>query len=96
VIQYYKKAFGAKELLRIEAPRGTVGHAELRTGTSSVMLAEEFPGMNAKRPHSIGGSQLDFISLSKTSILRLKKRSRQDPRTLYPASLTFNVPAGKQ
>jgi PhnB protein len=30
VIQYYKKAFGAKELLRIEAPRGLVGHAELR------------------------------------------------------------------
>jgi len=46
VIQYYKKAFGAKELLRIEAPRGTVGHAELRTGTSSVMLAEEFQDMN--------------------------------------------------
>jgi PhnB protein len=45
-IQFYKKAFGAKELLRIEAPQGIVGHAELRIGTLSVMLAEEFPDMN--------------------------------------------------
>jgi len=33
-----------------------VGHAELRIGASSVMLAEEFPDMNARGPHSTDGS----------------------------------------
>ena len=47
-------------------------------------------------PIQSAAPQLDFISLSKTSILRLKKRPRQDQRALYPASLTINVPAGKQ
>ena len=39
-----------------------MGHAKLRIGTSSVMLAEEFQGMNAKRPHSIEGSPVGHHS----------------------------------
>ena len=52
-IQFCKQAFEANGLVGIEPPRGNVGHAELRIGTSSVMLAEEFPDMDAKDPLSI-------------------------------------------
>src|SRR5678816_4159760 len=40
-IAYYKKAFGAEELVRMPMPDGTVGHAELKIGDSIVMLADE-------------------------------------------------------
>ena len=59
-IQFYKKAFGAKELFRIEAPPGTIGHAELQIGKSRFMLAEVFPDMGAISPRSVGGSPVTF------------------------------------
>jgi PhnB protein len=44
-IDYYKKVFGATELLRINGPDGKVGHAELKIGNSHIMLADENPAM---------------------------------------------------
>ncbi len=42
-IEYYKKAFGATELMRMPAPGGKIGHAEIKIGDSPIMLADEFP-----------------------------------------------------
>ena len=48
-LEFYKKAFGAKELLRM--PHGErIGHAEIMIGDSHVMLADEFPDMGARAP----------------------------------------------
>jgi PhnB protein len=55
-IDFYKKAFGAKEVMRVPGPEGSIGHAELQIGDSRVMLADEFPHMNVRSPHSIGGT----------------------------------------
>jgi PhnB protein len=44
-IEYYKKVFGAKELVRMDQPDGKVGHAELQIGDSRIMLSEENPSM---------------------------------------------------
>jgi PhnB protein len=44
-IEYYKKVFGAKEVVRMDQPNGKVGHAELQIGDSRFMLAEENPSM---------------------------------------------------
>jgi PhnB protein len=44
-IDYYKKVFGATELVRMNGPGGTVGHAELQIGDSRIMLADENPKM---------------------------------------------------
>src|SRR3989337_1267825 len=56
-IDFYKKAFQAKEIMRMPGPDGkTVGHAELQIGDSRLMLADEFPDMNFRGPKSIGGS----------------------------------------
>jgi PhnB protein len=44
-IDYYKKVFGATELVRMNGPGGTVGHAELQIGDSRIMLADENPTM---------------------------------------------------
>ncbi len=55
-IEFYQKAFGAKELFRMAQPDGRVGHAELQIGDSRVMLADEHPETGQRSPQSIGGS----------------------------------------
>ena len=57
-IAFYTKAFGAKERLRMDAPGGTIGHAELQLGDSIVMLADEFADMDFKGPESRGGTSV--------------------------------------
>jgi PhnB protein len=44
-IEYYKKVFGATEVMRMEQPGGKIGHAELKIGNSVIMLADENPNM---------------------------------------------------
>ena len=49
-IVFYKKVFGAKEVMRMPGPNGTIGHAEIAIGDCHIMLADEFPEMNFKSP----------------------------------------------
>jgi PhnB protein len=55
-IEYYKKAFGAKERGRMEAPDGKIAHAELEIGDSLVMLSDPFPQFATKPPKELGGT----------------------------------------
>ena len=55
-IEYYKRAFGAKERVRMDAPDGKIGHAELEIGDSLVMLSDPFPQSSTKPPKEIGGT----------------------------------------
>jgi len=57
-IDFYKKALGAKELMRMPGPDGKVGHAEIQIGDSRVMLADEHPEMNFTGPQSYGGTSV--------------------------------------
>jgi PhnB protein len=60
-IEFYKKAFGATELLRIPAPGGKIGHAEVKIGDSPIMLADEYPEMGYKGPQTLGGSPVSIM-----------------------------------
>src|SRR5687767_6842827 len=55
-IEFYTTVMGATERMRMPAPEGRVGHAELQFGNSVVMLADEFPDMGVRGPKSIGGT----------------------------------------
>jgi PhnB protein len=55
-IEFYRKAFDAKEVMRVGAPGGKVGHAEIQIGNSRLMLADEHPESNALAPQSPGSS----------------------------------------
>ena len=55
-IEYYKKAFGAKERVRMDTPDGKIGHAELEIGDSLVMLADAFPQSTTRPPKELGGT----------------------------------------
>ena len=60
-IDFYRKVFKAKERMRMPAPGGRIGHAELEIGDSVVMLADENPEMNARSPRSVGGSPISLL-----------------------------------
>jgi PhnB protein len=60
-IEFYKKAFGATELLRMVQADGRIGHAEIKIGDSPIMLADEFPEMGARGPQSLGGSPVSIL-----------------------------------
>lgn len=56
-IDFYKRAFGARERGRMPGPDGKViMHAELQIGDSIVFLADEFPDMGCRAPQTLGGS----------------------------------------
>jgi PhnB protein len=60
-IEYYAKAFGAKELGRMDAPGGKVGHAELQIGDSRIMLADAFPQSSTRPPKELGGTSASMF-----------------------------------
>jgi PhnB protein len=57
-IEFYRKAFGAKEKFRLTEPSGRIGHAELDFDGTTLMLADEFPEYNIKGPQTIGGTSV--------------------------------------
>jgi uncharacterized glyoxalase superfamily protein PhnB len=55
-IDFYARAFDATELLRLTEPSGRIGHAEIRIGPTTVMLADENPERGVPGPRSLGGT----------------------------------------
>ena len=64
-IEFYKKAFGAKEVTKSDAPGGKIMNAILDFNGSMVMLSDEFPGSETKAPTSIGTTTVTLHVYSK-------------------------------
>jgi len=60
-IDFYKQAFGAEELFRLEGPPGKIGHAEIKIGDSIIMLADEMESGNCRSPQSLGGTAVNIL-----------------------------------
>jgi PhnB protein len=60
-IDFYKKAFGATELMRLADPSGKIGHAEIKIGDSPIMLADEVPAMGIRSPQTLGGAGVSIL-----------------------------------
>ena len=60
-IEYYTKAFGAKERARMEGPDGKIGHAELEIGDSVVMLADPSPHASTTPPSDAGSTTAAIV-----------------------------------
>ena len=60
-LAFYKAAFGAKERMRLDAPGGRIGHAEIEIGDSVIMLADEAPQWDAHAPAKYGGSPVSIM-----------------------------------
>ena len=55
-IEFYERAFGARETQRVPGPGGSIAHAELEIGDSVLMLAEPLPGSPYRPPKQLGGA----------------------------------------
>lgn len=55
-IDFYRRAFGAKEVVKMDGPGGKISHAELKLGDSMIMLSDEMPGSGTRAPTSLGGT----------------------------------------
>jgi PhnB protein len=60
-IDFYKKVYGATEIMRMPGPDGKIGHAELKIGDSVIMLADENVEMGHKGPRTFGGSPVSLL-----------------------------------
>jgi len=60
-IDFYTRAFGAKETMRIDGPNGTIGHAELAIGEGAIMLSDEHPQMGFTGPETLGGTPVSLM-----------------------------------
>src|SRR5207253_5270331 len=60
-IDFYKKAFGATEIMRMPGPGGKIGHAEIKIGDSPIMMADEHPEMGARSPKAFGGTPVSIL-----------------------------------
>ncbi|WP_102027738.1 VOC family protein [Salirhabdus sp. Marseille-P4669] len=61
-IAFYKKAFGAEEMLRLTSPDGKVRHAEIKIGDSIIMLVDEYPEHSIMRsPVTLGGASMHLF-----------------------------------
>ncbi|HWO13052.1 MAG TPA: VOC family protein [Polyangiaceae bacterium] len=59
-IEFYRQALGARELYRLAEPSGKIGHAELLVGEGRLMLADEYPEVDALSPASVGGTPVSL------------------------------------
>ena len=55
-IDFYKRAFGAVEIFRMNGPDGKIAHAEIRIGNSPLMLGDESPCTESKAPETLNGT----------------------------------------
>ena len=60
-IEFYKRAFGATEIMRMAQLDGRLGHAEIRLGDSVVMLADEYPERGIHGPEHYGGAPMTLM-----------------------------------
>ena len=88
-LEFYREAFGAEELLRIDAPGGKIGHAEIRIGNSILMLADECPEMGFRSPKTYGGSPVSLVIYVEDVDARAERAEAAGARVLKPLQDQF-------
>jgi PhnB protein len=87
-IDFYKSAFGATELMRME-DRGRIGHAEIKIGDSAIMLADEYPEMDYRGPQALGGSPVSILLYVDDADAVFNKAVAQGAKVLKPMQDQF-------
>ena len=88
-IDFYKKALGAKELMRMPGPDGKVGHAEIQIGDSRIMLADEHPQMQFTGPATRGGTTVHLHVYFPTVDAQVAKALKAGAKLVRPIKDQF-------
>ncbi len=60
-IEFYVKAFGAKEIMRMPLPDGKLAHAEIKIGDSFIMIADENDAWGVRSPQALNGTPVGIF-----------------------------------
>lgn len=88
-LEFYKKAFGAKELMRHAGPDGRIGHAEIRIGDSLIMLADEHVDIGARSPKTVGGTPVSLHLYVKDVDAVARQATSAGAKTVRPVQTQF-------
>ena len=88
-IDFYTRAFGARELFRLPSPSGKIGHAEMAIGTARFMMASEFPEHGARSPKTLGGSPVGLLLYVEDVDARFAQALAAGGRELQPLRNQF-------
>jgi PhnB protein len=88
-MEFYQKAFGAKEVMRMAMPNGKLGHAEIKIGNAPIMLADEYPDMNFRSPKSIGGTPVNIVVYVKDVDALVKQAEAAGAKVVRPPADQF-------
>ncbi len=94
-IDWYKQAFGAKERLRMEAPGGKIGHAELEFGDSIVMLSDTFPQSTSRSPSELGGTTAGVFAYVENVDAGIRSATRGRSRRTWRTCHRRRSPSGR-
>ena len=89
-LEFYKKAFSARELMRHAGPDGRIGHAEIRIGDSIVMLADEHLEINARSPKTVGGTPVSLHLYVRDVDAVARQATAAGAKTVRPVQTQFN------
>ena len=73
-VDFYRKAFDAIEVVRLEGADGRIAHCEIKIGDASILLADEWEGIGATSPSALGGSPV-IIHLEVDDVDTIAKRA---------------------
>jgi len=88
-IEFYKKGFGATELMRLPGPDGKIGHAEVKIGKAIVMLADESSEAGHLSPPTLGGSTVKLHMYVEDVDSFFEKAVAAGAKVLYPLADQF-------
>jgi PhnB protein len=88
-LDFYKRVFGARERMRMPAPGGKVGHAEITIGDSVIMLADEHPAIGTRGPRAFGGSPVSVLLYVKDVDATVQTAAASGAKLLQPVGDKF-------
>ncbi len=88
-LEFYAKALGARERLRLEIPGGGIAHAELEIGDSVVMVASEFPDVGAISPRTLGGTATSLLVYTEDADRLFDRAVKHGAKAVRPVENQF-------
>jgi PhnB protein len=88
-IDFYCSVLGARERMRMPAPDGRIGHAELELGDSIIMLADENLDMDVRSPATIGGTPVSLHVYVENSDAAFERAVQAGAKALRPVESRF-------
>ena len=88
-IEFYQRAFGAREVSHFNMPDGKIGHAEIKMGDSTVMLVDETPQTGCRAPTSLNGTTVGFFLYVEDVDTTVQKTVRAGAAVTMPVADMF-------